>query len=51
MDFCKETVIPQLLFASLRYQYVQYYSRAGDIELAHQEAEMLVDHIAYLLMI
>ena len=51
MDFSKETVIHQLVFASPRYQYVDYYSRAGGTEWAHQEAEMLVEHIAYLLMI
>ena len=30
---------------------VDYCSRAGGIEWAHQEAEMLVEHIAYLLII
>ena len=51
MDFCKETVIHQLVFVSLRYQYVDYSTRAGGTEWAHQEVEMLVEHIAYLLMI
>ena len=51
MDFCKETVIQHLVFASLRHQDVDYYSRAGGTEWTHQEAEMLVEHIAYLLMI
>ena len=51
MDFCKETVIHQLVFASPRYQYVDYYIRAGGTKWVHQNAEMLVEHIAYLLMI
>ena len=51
VDFCKETVIHLLVFASPRYQYAGYYSRAGGIEWAHQEAQMLVEHIANLLMI
>ena len=50
-DFCKETVIHQLVFVSPRYQYVDYYSSAVGTEQAHQEAEMLVEHIAYFLMI
>ena len=36
---------------SLRYHYVDYCSRARATEWAHQEAEMSVEHIAYLLMI
>ena len=33
------TVMHQLGFASLRHQYVDYYSRAGGTEWAHQETE------------
>ena len=44
-------VIHQLGFASPRYQYVDYYSRVGGTEWAHQETEMSVEHTAYLLMI
>ena len=51
MDSYKETVIHQLGVASLRYQHVDYYSRAGDTEWAHQQIEMSVEHTAYLLMI
>ena len=51
MDSYKETVIHQLGFASLRYQYVDSYSREGGTEWAHQLKEMSVEHTAYLLMI
>ena len=40
-----------MVFVSPRYQYVDYYSSAVGTEQAHQEAEMLVEHIAYFLMI
>ena len=36
---------------SLRDHHVDYCSRAGATEWAHQEAEISVEHIAYLLMI
>ena len=51
VDSYKETVIHQLGFASTRYQYVDYYSRAGGTEWVHQETKMSVEHTAYLLMI
>ena len=51
VDSYKQTVIHQLGFASLRYQYVDYYSRTGDTEWVHQQTEMSVEHTAYLLMI
>ena len=51
MDSYKKTVIHHLGFASLIYQYVDYYSRAGGTEWGHQETEMSVEHTAYLLMI
>ena len=44
-------VIHQLGFASPRYQYVNYCSRAGGTEWVQQETEMSVEHTAYLLMI
>ena len=51
VDFYKETVIHQLGFASSRYQYVGYCSRAGGTEWAQQETETSVERTAYLLMI
>ena len=50
-DFCKETVIHQLIFESRRYQYVNYYSRAEGTEWMHLKAEMSVKDIADLLIV
>ena len=36
VNFCKETVIHQLVFASARYQYVDNCIRAGGTEWAQQ---------------
>ena len=48
MNFCKETVIHQLVFGSPRYQYVDCYSRAGGTEWAHQKAKVLVEHSLFV---
>ena len=47
----RRQLFTSLDFASLRYQYVDYYSRAGGTEWAHQLKEMSLEHTAYMLMI